>query len=310
VSQLELWPDEVPGERLSWSVSRDRRLRDCARKYYLYHYGSRGGQEAERNAQSYQALVLRGLRTRHMWVGEVVHEMIELALGAVRRGETVPVEALVERGTRRMRAQYAESVQGVYWDRPQTACGLIEHEYKESIAREEWRAQRDRMERCLRGFYALPLFETIKKTPLWRWLAVETMGTFDLDGASIVVRPDFAWRGADGRVSIVDWKTGKARGAEERAQLLVYGLFARKNWGVREEGFNAVVAHLDGENGPSVDEYHLSAAELSEAEQTVIDSVRVMRSLLPDGEADLTRFPMTEQRERCGYCSFRRLCGR
>ncbi len=310
VSQLELWPEEAPGDRLGWSVSRDRRLKDCARKYYLYHYGSRGGHEAERGSAARQALVLRGLRTRQMWVGEVVHEMIELALQSWKRGERVGVEALVERGTRRMRAQYAESLQGVYWERPQSACGLVEHEYRLALPREEWQAQRDRMERCLRGFFQLPLSESIQRTPLWRWLALESLGSFELDGATVAVRPDFAWRDANGRVFIVDWKTGKPRVDEERLQLAVYGLYAKRNWGVREEGFTALVAHLDGEHGASVDTHEMTAQDLADAEAAVRSSVDTMRGMIEGGDPDPARFAMTEQLERCGYCSFRRLCGR
>ena len=37
------------------------------------------------------------------------------------------IEGLIERGVRTMRAQYAESLQGMYRERPRFACGLIEH---------------------------------------------------------------------------------------------------------------------------------------------------------------------------------------
>lgn len=308
--QLELWPEEAPGERLSWSWSRDRRLRECARKYFLHHYASRGGWQPEAPAPVRQAYVLRHLQSRHMWVGTVVHELIELALGAMRRGETVPVDGLVERGIRRMRAQYAESMQGLYWERPLQACGLVEHEYGENIAREEWQAQRDRMERCVRAFFALPLVEAVQKKPLRSWLAIEALGSFDLDGATIVVRPDLAWREGQG-VFIADWKTGMVRPEEERLQLATYGLYARRAWGVRDEGITAVIVHLDtSEGGATVSEHHVGGAEFAATEQFIRDSVAAMRALVDSGEPDPARFPMTENRERCPRCVFRRLCRR
>ncbi len=310
--QLELWPDEVvPQGALSWSLSRHLRLRDCARKYYLFHFQSRGGQDAGAPKERRQAFVLRQLRSRFMWVGEVVHEMIELALGARRRGEQVEVDALVARGTRRMRAQYAESVQKVYWERPMSAFGLIEHEYQEPVSRDDWVAVRERMERSLRAFFALPLAEQISTMPPWRWLALEALGNFELEGATVVVRPDFAWREPDGKIAIVDWKTGRARTDDERLQLAIYGLYARRSWGLRDEPLRGVVVHLDPQAGEAaVDDHELLPRHLDEAEAVIRQSVAEMRALADSQEPDAARFPMTEEAARCGHCPFRRLCNR
>ncbi len=309
-SQLELWPDEAPGDRFSWSVSRERRLRDCPRKYFLHHFGSRGGWLADAPPERRQAYVLRHLRSRFMWVGEVVHELIELAMGALRRGEQVSADGLVERGTRRMRAQWAESLQGGYWERPSVALGLLEHEYRHTITREEWQAQRDRMERCVRGFLSLPLVDRIRAMPAWRWLALESLASFELDGATVLVKPDFAWREPQG-VFIADWKTGKPRPEDEQLQLAIYGLYAVRNWGVRDEGLKGVVVHLEGEAGPSSDEHHLDQQVLASARDYVRASIATMRELaLGPDEPEASRFPKTEERERCTYCPFQRLCGR
>jgi hypothetical protein len=312
-AQMELWPDDAPSSALSWSLSRHLRLRDCARKYYLFHFQSRGGQAPDAPKEKRQTFVLRQLRTRYMWVGEVVHEMIELALSARRRGEDVQVDAVVERGTRRMRAQYAESVQKVYRDRPQTGFGLVEHEYQETVTREEWQSMRERMERSLRTFFALPLVEQIASMPPWRWLSLEALGNFDLDGATVVVRPDFAWREPDGTISIVDWKTGRSRVDDERLQLAIYGLYARRSWGLRDVPMKAIVVHLDPQEGEgAVDTHELTPADLDAAEVVVRQSLNEMRAIAesPTTEPDVARFPMTDDLARCSRCSFRRICAR
>ncbi|HET6344155.1 MAG TPA: PD-(D/E)XK nuclease family protein, partial [Myxococcota bacterium] len=289
-------------------ISRDRRLRDCARKYYLYHYASLGGRRAEPQSLTREIYVLKHLRNRFMWVGEVVHELIELALHAWQRGQEVPLGSLVARGTRRMRADYLASLQGVYRDRPAQTCGLVEHEYGESVSREEWQAMRDRMERCVRNFFALPLAQTIRATPSWRWLAVEAMGSFDLDGATIIVKPDFAYRDADGRVILVDWKTGVPYG-NEHTQLAVYGMFAERAWGLGSERMQAQLVYL-ADGGQDI--FEVSPEELTEAEAAVRASVRLMRDLsasVLDGEG-MHHFPQTEVEGACGRCSFRRVCRR
>ncbi len=308
--QLFLWPDEQSGDRLSWSLSKDKRLRDCLRKYYLQHYVSRGGSQPTASPMARETFVLKSLRNRHMWVGEVVHEMIELALIAMRRGDGAPVEALVERGTRRMRAQYAESVQRLYRERPATACGLCEHEYQEAIPREEWKRQRDRMEQCLRNLFAMPLLAEVQNTPVWRWLALESLASFELDHATVLVKPDFAWRDAADRVVMVDWKTGKPRPEDEKLQIAVYGLFAQRAWGLKSEQMLGKVAYLEtGE----LHEFVVDRQALNEAEAVIRASLKQMRALHADGMEPKYRwqsFPMTDSRATCGFCMFRRLCER
>jgi hypothetical protein len=308
--QLYLWPEDQPGDRLSWSLSKDRRLKECRRKYYLQHYVSRGGGGASASAEARDAYHLKYLRNRHMWVGEIVHEMIELALAALRRGDDATVDALVERGTRRMRAQYAESIQGVYRDRPAVACGLIEHEYREEVPRDEWKRQRDRMEHCLRNFFELELVTRLRSTPPWRWLAVEALSSFDFDGATILVKPDFAWRDDGDRVVVVDWKTGKPRSDVEKQQLAVYGLFARRVWGRAGDALAGNVIHL--ETGDS-ELFDISPQDSADAEATIRASLKEMRALHPEALAtpfNWDRFPLTDDLTACGRCAFRRLCHR
>jgi hypothetical protein len=309
--QLDLWPEDAPGGRFVWSVTRAKRLQTCRRRYFLQHYGSRGGGKSDAPPQVRDVYVLKHLRNRHMWVGEVVHEMVELALGAWRRGDSVPVEALVERGTRRMRAQYAESMQGVYRDRPRHAYGLVEHEYRDDISREEWQAQRDRMERCLRNFFELDLTASIRASPAWRWLALETTGSYGVDGNSVLVRPDFALRRQDDSVAIIDWKTGAAYPEDEWLQMAAYGIFAQRAWGLDQEPLVGTIAYLD--DGQTRD-IPIEATDLARVEGAIRDSIREMRKLSalapPEGELDPPAFPKTGDRGACRRCAFRRACDR
>lgn len=307
-AQLHLWGDESPDDRLRWSVSRDKRLRNCPRKYYLFHFASRGALQPGATHRARELFILRTLRNRYMWVGEVVHNMIELCLSAWSRHENVSLEDLVERGTRTMRAHYAESLQGMYRERPMRALGLVEHEHRMPITREEWRERRDHMERCLRNFFALELTQTVRALPRWRWLALESSGTFEIDGAMIMVKPDLAWRDEEDRVVMVDWKTGVPHPADEEQQLAVYGLFAQRTWGLRADHMRAVVAYLStGETR----EVRVEPRHLEVAEAQISESLVRMRALVEPGERDdLSRFPMRENPDQCALCGFRKVCGR
>ncbi|MBC7793116.1 MAG: PD-(D/E)XK nuclease family protein [Clostridia bacterium] len=303
---MDLWPEDVVPGRLTWSVTRDKRLRACLRRYYLHHFASRGGGGQKSTRESRELYLLKHLRNRFMWVGETVHEMVELALNAFRRGDEVPVDQLIDRGTRRMRAQYSESVQGIYRDSPNTKFALFEHEYREDITRDEWKLQRDRMAACLRTFFALPVVQTIRKAPVLQWLAVESAASFELDGATVIVKPDFAWRDTEGRVVLVDWKTGKPRQDDERLQLAVYAAYAKRAWGVAPDFTRALVAYL--ETGDVI-ELEFTDTDLVWGESMIRDSVKTMREL-GAYDTDAARFPLTDDLKQCGFCSFKRVCGR
>ncbi|MEO0814629.1 MAG: PD-(D/E)XK nuclease family protein, partial [Myxococcota bacterium] len=288
------------------SVSRDKRLKTCLRRYYYQHYASRGGGGAEASEQQRELYVLKWLRNRYMWVGEIVHELVQYALEDFRARAQVDPERLIRRGVQRMRVQYSESLHRRYRERPRLACGLFEHEYDEPISREEWRDARDRMERCLRNFFTLPLVEEIRATPAYQWLALEDASTFIVDGARILVKPDFAWRDEEGRVHLVDWKTGIARPEDERLQLAVYAILGQREWGARSGELVGHAAYL--ESG-EVRDFPIGNEDLAWAEDVIRESVNTMRNL-HESEPPAELFPKTEDQDACRMCNFKRQCGR
>jgi hypothetical protein len=310
-SQLQFWPENRSHDRLRWSVSRDKRLRDCARKYYFFHYASQGGKAAPTEALEHQLYVLKHLRNRFMWVGEVVHELLERTWHNWGRGQQVDPQTLIDQGLRRMRANYAASLQGLYRENPAHACGLIEHEYHEPVTRADWQELRARMERCILHFFAQPIVQEIREVPKWRWLALESMSSFSVDDATIIVKPDVAYRGDNGRVVLVDWKTGHPHAEDERLQLAVYGLFAERVWGLSNENVRAHLVYLDS---GTVRSFDVTVAELREVEAEVRASVARMRALAGarslGAERNPVAFTPTDDLQQCRRCAFRRICDR
>ncbi|MEL6340964.1 MAG: PD-(D/E)XK nuclease family protein [Myxococcota bacterium] len=309
-SQLSFFPDAHRAQ-LSWSVSRDKRLKTCLRRYYYQHFASKGGASAEASDEQRELYMLKWLRNRFMWVGEIVHEAVEHALDTMRSREQVDVDALCRRSVQRMRLQYSESLHRVYKERPRLACGLFEHEYQQSITRTQWREQRDRMERCIRNFFKLSLFEEICSTPSYRWLALEETSSFIVDDATVVVKPDFAWRDTDGLVHLVDWKTGIARPEDEKLQLAVYAILGQREWGARPEEIVGHVAYLEPGHVVRID---LNVHDLEWAENAIRESLATMRDVHRTETATdrfaMERFPMTQDLERCTMCNFKRHCAR
>lgn len=305
--QLPLW-DSAAGEPLRWSISRYHRFKRCARQYYLFHYGTRPEYPPLSAREKRELLVLRSLRTRHMWVGQIVHSVIEQILKSWESGQEPSLDAMIDRGVATMRQQYKDSRNGRYREQPLRWPGLLEHEYEHAVSRDDWRRLRDQLEACLRRFFELDLVRDLRSLPRWRWLAVETLAHFDLEGARVVVRPDLAWRAQDDGVVILDWKTGLSRGHGEDLQLGVYGLFAERAWGLGGDALTGITVYLaDG----GIMQRRIDRDELRRFEGVVRESALAMRRLVAAGPVDaLARFPMTDDHSHCARCPFRRVCGR
>src|SRR5687767_6170236 len=66
----------------SWSRSRDHAFQECRRKYFYHYYGAWGGWEAGAAEEVRRLYILKQLASRQQWGGRVVHDALELVLGA------------------------------------------------------------------------------------------------------------------------------------------------------------------------------------------------------------------------------------
>jgi hypothetical protein len=322
--QLPLWPTAPAAPRLAWSFSRAARLQACRRQYYLYHMASAGGRRPNALPVVRELYILKHLRNRFMWVGEIVHSLIEEALTTQLPHTQGSCAQLQARGVRRMRQDFAQSSRGAYRERPGESVGLSEHAYGDALTPQAWQQLRQRLERCLDHYFSLPWIARLAAVPAHGRLAQESLGTFEVEGVRVVVKPDFAWREPSGQIHIADWKTGlpSAAGAQ---QMHVYGLYAEHAWG---SAGSLCQAHLVYLEPGSIDSLVLQPAGLATAAAAIVRSAAQMRQLaaapaLPlgagpaqaafdaafDGQNDRDFLP-TEDLSTCRRCSFRQLCRR
>ena len=93
----------------SWSKSRDEEFRECLRMYYYDRYASWGGWEAKAPEAARAAYVLKNLKNRWAWKGEIVHHQIEHLLRSLRAGHPLTPEDALERLTSSMRLDFKNS---------------------------------------------------------------------------------------------------------------------------------------------------------------------------------------------------------
>ena len=291
-----------------WSVSRDRTFRECPRQYWFNHYGFWGGWNYDVDPRTRDIYVLKQLKSRPTWVGEVVHDCIKHSIENLSRGIPVlPVDAILKITRSRMRNDFRVSRDGMYRDNPKYACGLFEHEYRIPVSDEEWRDSADHVDRCLVTFYASEVWETLRNTKPGDFLEIERFSYFLLDGNTVTVKLDCATRDTD-HVVVWDWKTGRREGADAKLQLACYAFYIHQAYGIPIHHVRMRRFEL---SGGTVHERTIAERELGEILDYVRGSIADMRGLLDDPERNQThedRFRKEERRDLCLRCNFLKVC--
>ena len=169
----------------------------CARRYYYAYYGANEDPEVKR---------LKDLSALPLWAGSVVHEAIERFLKGCRGEPTLTEqEALVQATVHDvMVAQWRESEAGPGGFR------LFEHEYQVPVEYEDKKIAVDIVRGSLRAFFRSPTLAEALGAGRERWLTVEDLVSFHVGEIEVYLRMDRAFRNREGRVVIVDWKTGRS----------------------------------------------------------------------------------------------------
>jgi hypothetical protein len=300
----------------SWSKSRHEKFEDCRRAYFFAYYGSWGGWEAPAGSQVRELYVLKKLSSRWQWAGSLVHDALKRALSRAKgTGELPPLEKVLEQVRAKARAEWAGSREKSYWREASRIVGLVEHEYGEAVGDADWKRLYEQVvDGSLRAFWASPVLEEIRRTPRERWLTVDELDAWDFEGTKIWVAIDFAYQDAEGRVHVLDWKTGKERGVDH-VQVGTYALYAQRKWSVATDAVVGGLVYLVGNGLPAGERVTVAAdaAALDACTTAMRTSIGAMKATLADPAKNVAReeaFPRLEERERCRRCPFRRPCGR
>ena len=291
----------------SWSRSRDSAFQECRRKYYYHYYGAWGGWEATATEEVRRLYVLKQLASRHQWAGRAAHDAVEMALHAFRDGRDIPVEPFIRDVIERMRGEWRGSNAGRYRDNPKLVA-LFEHEYRIELKPEAWQALSRNVAACLRNFFALPLVATIRKTAVEHWSIEHWSKVFEFEGTQVWMAPDFGFWTDDGRLALVDWKTGGSNPEGTSFQLGCYALYANEVLGVEPARVDLYEANL---REPLVTPLRWDDARLEGIKEQLRLSIRSMKAYLADSEANvavMADFERTEDLRICKWCNFRAVC--
>lgn len=290
----------------SWSKSRDDLFQECKRKYYYNHYGSWGGWNlADRRAR--EIYILKNLKTRQMWLGEVVHSAVEEILKSLRVRPEVPLGITLNNLRRRMTEDLESSKKGLYRMRPKRQCGLFEHEYKSDIPDSEWNQILKNAQRMVTNFVSSDLFQYLKSTDANDWLPIEEMQSFKFEEVPVFLKIDFAMKDGE-KLIIYDWKTGKTTEIGGDIQLGCYSLYASEKWGASAD--NIIVKKYNLSTNEELNA-EMNSERIGEVKEYIRNSIKLMNDSLHDKENNKAReedFPETEDISKCKYCNFKKIC--
>ena len=289
-------PQASEPRAFSWSVSRHDTFQSCRRRYFLSYYASLDDPEIRR---------LKRLSALPMWAGSVVHDTIETFL---KSHDEMPSpeeqEAIVRAAVHSdMLTAFRESAAGTEGFR------LFEHEYGQTVDQEDKKIVVTTVMRSLRNFFKSPTLSEAFAVGRQSWLTVEDLVSFHVGPTEVFLRMDLAYRGPQGQVVIVDWKTGRGEGRFSEMQVAGYALYAaEKGWVASADELHTELAYLAI---PRYVRRRVDEKRLQQARAFIEKSASNMRALLVDPEGNLGRledFPMIDRPSYCRRCNFRRLC--
>ncbi len=280
-----------------------KNFEECRRKYWFGAYGIWDGWNAWADARKKEIYILSKVKSRWMWVGEVVHNAVAEMLETYRAGGTIEEIDIRER----MRVQWKSSRDGVY-RQPKKAktTALFEHEY--DIGVEDWKEVADHADKCYRNFLDSDHHREFREMTREQWLGIEELDSFLLDGSKVFVKLDAVHRTADG-IRIVDWKTGRTATESDPFQLAVYALYANDAWRIPPEKIQVQEVNLAQNR---IFDRMISGEEIEKTKQDMIASIREMKSQLAsspeENVAQEEDYPVTDDAYRCGHCSYQKVC--
>jgi len=289
--------ESSPGARpFSWSASRHDAFATCRRRYFYSYYASLEDDEIRR---------LKKLSALPLWAGSIVHDTIESFL---RTNDALPspedqealVRSVVHSG---MLADWRESEAG------SPRFRLFEHEYEVPVEQEDKRLAVTTVMRSLKNFFRTETLRRALAVGRSQWLALEDLVSFHVGDVEVFLRMDLAYRDQDGRVVIVDWKTGRGEGRFNEVQVAGYALYAtEKGWVGDPEEISTELSYLVI---PKAVRRGVTKKMVEHARSFIARSARDMRALLVDPVENLARredFAMCDRPQVCRRCNFRRLC--
>lgn len=293
-----------------WSETRARLFRTCRYRYWLNHYLAWEGYLPNAAPEKKQAYLLKKMFPIPMWLGILVHEVIETAIQSFRDKGVMPVLAeMQDDALARFEKQWNDSLKGS-WKTNTKLVRLFEHHYGLPASKSVKDTCKVKVMRCLDNFHHHSIAALIATRKPDDFVSHEEMLVFPLKGGEqVTVKMDLAFN-AGALLCIPDWKTGKPN-AEIANQLTVYAMYAMKQWKRPLNQIRAMPIYLDQFDSTTVDalgEKHRVTMEMVMRQAEVIRTEFAQLKQADAQQNDRSQFQPTANAKACRDCPFKEMC--
>ena len=295
----------------AWSESRVKCLRECAWKYYLTYFMAWEGWLGNAPQEKQRAYMLKNMTNLPMFVGSVVHDLIEYIIITGREtGSWITLEQAQHQGVQALRRGWKQSKDKRWQGSPKRNVNLAEHFYQEEIDKEKLAGFKQKLLKSLKAFYDMPLFSILQNLEKDDWLTLEDFQKFQLDTEEeVTVKIDcgFKYRG---KVYLLDWKTGRVSDTVID-QLTTYAMYAMKQgWAKKPEDIVIIPVYLAAYS----DIGEKATPHLDVTMKHMKRQAGIIRSEYPilteafEHKDDPSHFEKTDNEHACMKCHFRNMC--
>jgi len=296
--------------QFAWSESRVKTLRECARKYYLNYFLSWEGWLKNSTEQQKQAYRLKNLTTFPMFVGTVVHNVIECAIKEFRTNNKWPsLNTSKEKVIEALRNGWIEST-NKEWKTNAKKINFFEHYYNEPPTKQKLQEYKEKSIRCIEAFYKCYIFDIMSKLDKNDWIEAEEFQKFSMKtGEEVSVKLDCAFK-HDGKVYIIDWKTGKPN-KDIVDQVVTYSMYAlKRGWIKGVKDLIIIPVFLGFFNDDPVGSLPIIEITKSHIEKQVkiIQSEYPMLTEAHKNRDNIDFFEKRQDTKKCNWCQFKEIC--
>ncbi len=281
---------------LGWSFSRYETFSNCKRKYFYNYYGK---YDIEFSMERIE--FLKGLTSIPLEIGTISHDIIEVVLKRLLK-TTVPIDRgkfelyLEKHILTKLNKNYFEN----YYGR------LEKIELDQLLGK---------INICLNNFLASDRFTWIKNIAIAEknnWMIEPPgYGESKLGEMKLYCKVDFLTP-LDGKIVILDWKTGKKDGEKHTKQLVGYASWVLHNMDIETKDIKPIMVYLY----PEYDEITINVNEknLRDYREIIINQTQEMYSYCSNYEENIPlakeEFHMIDTDKKCKDCNYKELCGR
>jgi CRISPR/Cas system-associated exonuclease Cas4 (RecB family) len=268
----------------AWSFTKHRLWQECKLAYY-YHYIARALQSPT-NISVYKLKRLKGLDSRFVLQGKLVHEIIEQQIGQYHQKRKMSEDVAKD--------QYVQQVEK-YRNNAQNS--LVEYFNGEPVNQAFFdRIREDGLDQISMFFGVIWL-----QLESSDYLRHEEFDRFNIGNTGVIVKVDYVSKTKDGEIVISDWKTGSDNEKyENELQIAGYVLWATNYYRVIPGNIRSELVYL---TTGQIHSYRFLEEELKEVEQVIISDFKDMNE-----SYDIQYFEPSPNPRQCLSCNYASLC--